>query len=255
MSNAAKSNRIDERGLWVWRPRLRQQARLRLFCFPHAGGTTDIFAGWPELLGIDVEIALVQYPGRGQRICEPAFTDMKLLVDGLEEAIRLYDDLPFAFFGHSMGALVAFELSRRLQKHSLQPKHFFISACPAPQRLESRRLHAMENVDLINYLAAIGGTPPEVLQDRELVEIILPIVRADFQLIERYKFTHSSPLQIPISLCIGESDPKTNVEDIVLWSELFSAGHNARIFPGNHFYLKDTTCSLSYWLSANLGIE
>jgi medium-chain acyl-[acyl-carrier-protein] hydrolase len=240
---------------WIRRPYLRPYAQIRLFCFPHAGGTTDIFSGWAESLGTRVEVALVQLPGRGQRFREPTITDMTPLIDSLKEAILPYDDMPSAFFGHSMGALVAFELSRSLKEHPQQIKHLFLSACPAPQRRPRSQVHKMTDAGLIDYLVTIGGTPAEIFQNHELKEVVLPIVRSDFELIENYQFTDQPPLQVPLSLCMGESDPETNIEDISLWGELFSAGCNTRIFPGNHFYISEQTINLAAWISINLGIR
>jgi medium-chain acyl-[acyl-carrier-protein] hydrolase len=246
---------LGEMTPWIRRPYVRPDAHIRLFCFPHAGGTTDIFSGWAELLGDHVEVALVQLPGRGQRFREPTITDMKLLIDSLKQAILPYDDMPFAFFGHSMGALVAFELSRSLKEHPQQIKHLFLSACPAPQRLPRSQVHKLADAVLIDYLITMGGTPAEILDDHELIKVILPVVRSDFQLVENYQFTNQSPLQIPLSLCMGESDPKTNIEDISLWGGLFSAGYNTRIFPGSHFYIRSQAINLAAWISANLGVR
>ena len=236
---------------WIQRPCVRAHARVRLFCVPHAGGTADLFSGWARVADPAIELALIQLPGRAGRLREPRITSMQGMVDRLGEALAPFLDLPFAFFGHSMGALIAFELARRLEGH--MPERLFLSACPAPQRARrGPRVGAMNDEQLIAFLSALGGTPPAVLKNSELLKLVVPFVRSDFELVEAYEFRPGPRLKTPFSICFGSTDPETEPNDIACWGNLTEAGYEARVFAGNHFFLTTATTELVAWISAAL---
>lgn len=210
-----------------WKPNRR--ANVRLFCFPYAGGGESIFRSWQQSLSDTIEVCAVQLPGRGSRISEPPCTQINELVWATGEAIAPYLDKPFALFGHSMGALIAFEFARHLrEEYSAQPVHLFVSGRPSPQTMSES--FELDQVDT------------ESLEDPELMELMLPILRADLALCESYTFTPQPPFRFPITAFGGLADhgvPRHRLEE---WREHTTGSFVLRLFPGDHFFLD--TCRL-----------
>jgi medium-chain acyl-[acyl-carrier-protein] hydrolase len=230
---------VPARDPWVTRPRPRPHAYLRLLCFPHAGGGASAFRAWPDHLPADVEVCPVQLPGREQRMLEPAIDRMEPLVDALSEAVRPYEDLPLAFYGHSNGALVAFELARRLRREGRHlPVHLFASGRRAPDVPSSRpNVAHLPDDEFLAEMRELGGTPEEVLQHPELLRLLLPLLRADVALNEAYVFTPEAPLECPITAYGGLSDLKASREEVQAWGRHTSAELVTRFFPGDHFFV------------------
>ena len=157
---------------WLSYPKPNPQASIRLFCFPYAGGSAVVFRSWPEALPSNVEVVAVQPPGRGARIMEAPFTSLTPLVEAVAEAMRPQLDKPFAFFGHSLGALISFELTRRLRSLGApQPARLFVSGTGAPQLGQANRpIHALPDSELMEALRNLNGTPAEVLDNAELMQ-------------------------------------------------------------------------------------
>jgi medium-chain acyl-[acyl-carrier-protein] hydrolase len=215
-------------------------ARVRLFCLPYAGGGAAVFRRWPSLVTPDLQIAAIQLPGREHRLAERAFTNIDALVPALIDAIREHLDRPFAIFGHSMGALIAFELTRALRKRGMQqPVRLFLSGHRAPQ-LPDRRppLHALGDAEFLDALRELEGTPDEVLAHEELMAIFAPTLRADFQLCETYGWSEDAPLEIPLSVFGGTDDPDVDRHELDAWSETTSAPSSVRMFEGGHLFLQ-----------------
>lgn len=225
--------------LWIWRPRPNPDALLRLFCFPYAGGGTVIFRTWPDSLPEDVEVCSVRLPRRESRLREPPFDRCAPLVQTLAEAMLPYLNKPFAFFGHSMGALIAFELARYLRgRRNLVPHHLFVSGGRAPQLGFSRaRIHQLPEDEFIQALRRFNGTPDEVLQNEEILGLLLPTLRADFAICEEYIYTPDAPLECPISTYGGQSDPEVREKELRAWREQTCGEFTLQLFPGNHFFL------------------
>ncbi|HEY1379547.1 MAG TPA: thioesterase domain-containing protein, partial [Gemmataceae bacterium] len=170
---------------WLAYVRPRPLASVRLFCFPYAGGGASVFRGWADGLPSAVEVCPVQMPGRETRFREPAFTRLPLLIEALAESLYPHLDRPFAFFGHSLGALVAFELARRLRRDgSPEPQHLFVSGSGAPQARDHSGavIHTRPADEFWQEVGRLNGTPAEVLTDGELRDLLLPTLRADFAL-------------------------------------------------------------------------
>lgn len=167
------------------------QAILRLLCFPYAGGGANIFRTWQDNLPTTVEVCPVQLPGRERRLLEPPFTDLRFLVEAAARALLLYLDRPFAFFGHSMGATISFELARHLrQEKNVKPVHLFVSGRRAPQLPERHAsTYDLPGAEFLEELRRLKGTPKEVLEHPELMELMLPLLRADFELIQTYQYS------------------------------------------------------------------
>lgn len=221
------------------RPRPQPQARMRLFCFPYAGGSASIYHAWPALLPADVELVAVQYPGRATRVHEPPCIRLGDLLDGLETAIPPLLDLPFAFFGHSMGATVAHELTRRLRAAGKPlPRHLFLSGRGAPQLPSTKRpIHALPEEEFLAAMREFNGTPSEILEHKELMELLLPVIRADFEALETWQYLEETLCNVPISAFGGIADNGVPLEHLDAWAACTSARFKRHVFPGDHFFL------------------
>jgi medium-chain acyl-[acyl-carrier-protein] hydrolase len=224
---------------WLTIPRPNPRAALRLFCFPYAGGTAQIYREWPQGLTNNVEVCAVQLPGRGPRMSEPAFTNLFSLADEVAAQLRPHMDRPFAFFGHSMGAAIAFELTHRLrQERRPQPEHLFLSGRRAPQIPPTGPpTYSLQEPEFIEEVRQLKGTPREVLEHPELMELMIPVLRADFELIQTYANTPRPPLDRPFTVFGGLQDYETGREQLEAWREHTSAHFSLRMLPGDHFFL------------------
>lgn len=238
---------------WIARPAPKIAPKVRLLCFHHAGGMADLFYPWVHLLDPSIELAVIKLPGRGSRFAEPPITSMEPLIQELAAAIEPFLQSAFALFGHSMGALIAFEFVRRLERRGLYPERLFLSGCPAPQR-ESRSINksSMNDEQIIALLSDLNGTPPDVLADRDLLEIVLPVLRADFELVGTYSFKPGPRLRTPLSLLFGRRDSETLPIDFKLWCDLTEGRCDCRHFEGDHFFLKTTPQAVTDWIAAVL---
>jgi medium-chain acyl-[acyl-carrier-protein] hydrolase len=226
---------------WVRIVQPRPLAPMRLFCFPYAGGGASVFRAWASELPKDVEVCAIQLPGRENRLLHEPYTDIRAIARALASALVPFLDRPYAFFGHSMGSLVAFELARELRRRSQRgPDHLIASGHRAPQ-LTSRRqpIHDLPQDAFLDALRRLNGTPEEVLRDPELMALVLPTLRGDFGLCERYAYGPDEPLDCPISAFGGLHDPDVGHDDLSGWREQTRAGFAQRMFPGDHFYLRD----------------
>ena len=215
------------------------RAQHRLFCFPYAGGNAQIFRTWADLLPPSVELIAIQAPGKGSRMLEPPCTSVEQLIDQLLTDMQpLLHEKPFSLFGHSNGALVAFELSCVLQERRLPgPQHLFLSASPAPwTRRFERPYSAMDDDEFRGVLQELNGTPPEVLQNRELLDLVLPGLRADFSLAEGYAYSRPYKLSVPTSIYYGEHD---EIEEFQIrsWQEQIAPRARFERIPGGHFFI------------------
>jgi medium-chain acyl-[acyl-carrier-protein] hydrolase len=239
---------------WVNYYKPNPQARLRLFCFPYAGGSASLFRGWAEHLPVKTEVCPVQLPGRESRFKEQAYSALPPLIEELANALNPALDMPFAFFGHSMGALIAFELTRYLaQRTGLHPRHLFISAHRAPQLPDSRpSIYHLADSAFIEELRHLNGTPREVLANEELMELLLPQLRADFTLVETYRYVAQEPLSCPISAFGGWQDTEVKQEEIAAWRVQTANVFSLHMLPGDHFFLHSNRSSLFQVLSQEL---
>ena len=231
---------------WVLRLQPRQAARLRLFCFPYAGGGVASFAQWPRQLPAQIEVYALQAPGRENRLREPPLRRMGPLAERAAAAIEPYADLPFALFGHSLGALVAFEVACRLRAAGRPlPLHLYVSGRQAPHLADSRPpMYVLpEDSFLAELQRRYGGTRLMLLDDREMRRLLLPALRADVEVIETYRYVDQPPLDCSLSAFRGSEDACTR-EGVSAWRMHVTGAFQEWTFPGGHFYLE--TCRQAF---------
>jgi medium-chain acyl-[acyl-carrier-protein] hydrolase len=241
----------------VWLPytQLKPGARLRLFCFPHAGGAASIYRNWADDLPPEIEVCPIQLPGREGRFREAPFTRLAPLVDALTPALLPHLDTPFALFGHSLGALIGFELARRLQRqHGAKPVRLFVSGHNAPQIPDSEPpIHHLPEPQFVDALRQLNGTLEEVLQHAELMELLLPVLRADFTAAETYSYTAGEALECPISVFGGLDDRQTSYEGLEAWRDQTRRECKVHIVPGDHFFLNGSRALLLRAIAQDLA--
>jgi medium-chain acyl-[acyl-carrier-protein] hydrolase len=239
---------------WFSCAKLNRAARLRMFCFPYGGGGSAIYNTWPRSLPAFMEVYSAHLPGHGQRFSEPLITHMATLVEMLTRAIQPYLDKPFVFFGHSMGALISFELARHLRRNQIaEPVYLFVSGLPAPQIPKTTRLvHELTDSELTKELNNLG-TSKDLLESVELMEMVLPIIRADYKLIETYSYKEEPPLTYPIMAFGGTCDNSVSREHLEEWKEQTKAAFGLRMIPGDHFFIHTEESRLLKFLSNELN--
>lgn len=239
---------------WIAYRRPNAQARLRLFCFPYAGGGANIYRGWSGRLPPEVEVCPVQLPGRETRLREPPLRRMPPLITALAQALEPYLDLPFCFFGHSMGAVVSIELARHLRRAQRpQPLQLFVSGRRAPQLPDpDPPKYSLPHEEFIAEIKRLGGTPDEALQAEELMQLLIPVLRADCEVIDEYVYQPEPPLSCPISCYGGLQDDEAPREQLEAWAEQTTARFELALFPGGHFFLNEAQGALLQCLSREL---
>lgn len=214
---------------------------LRLFCFPHAGGSAYAYRNWQRLFPPYVGLCLVHLPGRGTRIAEQPFTRLKPLVQTVAEAIVHEAHRPYVLYGHSLGALISFELTRELRRRRFAPPMWlFLSGCGAPNI--PNREPAIFNLPEETFVAKISkldGTPRQVFDDRELRRLFVPQLRADCEIVDTYEYDTEEPLSCPITLYGGLDDQHVPIDNLHAWKEHTSAGSTVKLFRGGHFFIND----------------
>lgn len=214
--------------------------KLRLFCFAYAGGNAAEFLDWQASLGADIELRGVQLPGRGARWAEAPLETLDPLVETIAGIVRANAALPFAFFGHSFGALLAYEVARHCRDRGWpMPCHLFASACDAPQRFVPQAWRSIDDAELLDILRRLDGTAAALIEHDELMEMMLPMFRADFGLVAGYAHREAAPLDLPITVLAGDADPHVDPTTLLDWGALTHAGCEVRTLPGGHFFQRD----------------
>ncbi|GCE31299.1 thioesterase [Dictyobacter alpinus] len=216
-----------------------------------------MYQSWKRLLPADIDVCPVQLPGRENRMREPAMKSFASLAEALASALSAYLDTPFAFFGHSMGSMVSFELTRFLRRQGMPlPQHLFVSAYRAPQLAIARPwLHTMSEADLVQTLLALEGTSREVLENDELRQFLLPLIRSDFTACETYTYTSEEPLACPIDVFGGQQDRRAPHAVLAAWQEQTSSQFQLHMLPGGHFYLQERPAPLLDILARQLQYQ
>jgi medium-chain acyl-[acyl-carrier-protein] hydrolase len=234
----------------------RAYSRIRLFCLPYAGGSAYIYRGWEKWLPAEIELCAIDLPGRGTRTREPLATRIRSLVEPLGRALEPYLDRPFAFFGHSMGALICFETARHLRAaYAVEPLALFPSGWRAPHLSCGRRDFALPDEEFVSVLRRLDGTPDEILDDPEALAFLLPILKADFELTQTFEYTDGRPLGCSIIAFGGSEDPGTPPDVIRPWMIHATGTFALNIFPGHHFFLHNFGQQLCRTMSDELARE
>lgn len=228
------------RNPWFAYVRPRPKARFRLFCLPYAGGSALIYRYWAEYLPPWIELVPLQLPGRGTRVYEPPFVSMDLLVHSLKATIASALTNRSCFLDTAWELLSVLELAHRLRSEQREPFHLFLSGRAVPQvsRHDSFTFNLPEP-EFLDEIRRLKGTPSEVLAHKELLAFILPILRADFELIQKYAYVPKSMLTCPITVFGGLSDDNVSCEDLWAWRHQSSGSFRMQMFPGDHFFLHD----------------
>jgi medium-chain acyl-[acyl-carrier-protein] hydrolase len=246
---------ISSDAKWIVCQAPNSRAQLRMFCFPYAGGGASVFRNWMSHLPSSVELCSVQFPGREGRFKEPPFTKLAPLVEVMAEAIGPYLDKPFVIFGHSMGAIIAFEFIRLLQRKSgPHPLHFFASGCQAPQTEDDEPVtYNLPENEFLEELRRLNGTGEDIFNHPELVQFLIPLLRADFELVQTYSYVPGPKLECPITALGGLQDVEVPREHLDAWREQTRAAFSLRMLPGDHFFLSSSRLLLLRILSKEIS--
>jgi medium-chain acyl-[acyl-carrier-protein] hydrolase len=225
---------------WITCPAPNPQAAMRLFCLPFAGGGASIYRAWPAALPSWVEVCPVQLPGREERYSEPAHTSVTGVSRALARELTPWLDKPFAIFGHSMGALLAFETARALRHAGARmPAALLAAAYPAPQEAVTRTpIHQLPDRAFIEEMRRMEGTPEAVLANAELMAFMLPVLRADFEACDTYAFVEEQPLEVALAVYGGADDREVDRAGLEAWRHTTRGAFSLRLFPGGHFFVQ-----------------
>jgi len=209
----------------------------RLVCFPHAGGSATYYFPLSRATPPWLDVVAVQYPGRQDRRTEPCVEDLHELADRVFEAVRGWTDLPFALFGHSLGASLGFEVGMRLEKDGRPPLALFASGRRAPSRHRNERVHEQDDAGIIAELKRLAGTDTRMLGEEDVLRMILPSLRGDYKAAETYRGRPGDRLTAPITALTGTDDPQVTLEEANAWAGHTSSAFTLRTYPGGHFFL------------------
>lgn len=213
----------------------------RLLCIPHAGGSPSFFRSWRAALAPEIAVRPVLLPGRESRMEEKPYRDIASLIGPLCAGLEPYLDQPYALFGHSMGAVIAYEVARRFSGGPMRPPVCLLVSGHRTPGLEATRkqLFGLPDDEFVTEVGRLNGIPPEVLAEPELMRLLLPTMKADFELVDTYQPLPGGILQCPVVAYVGTNDPEVATSQILGWRDLTSGEFAIRVFSGDHFYLKD----------------
>jgi medium-chain acyl-[acyl-carrier-protein] hydrolase len=241
--NPPQEDRLATAVASAWLEPIRQSnsSRLSLFCFPYAGGSAAAFRGWHAAAPADVDVWAVQLPGRGKRFRETLLRRMPALVEAAGHAVAPMTTRPFVFYGHSMGAVLSFEIARWLRGRGLPtPERLLVSGRGAPHLpFSSADTYRLPDAEFIAYLRELNGTPTELLEDAEARALLLPVIRADFEAVQTHVFTPGAPLSCPIHVYGGAADVTLETSHLQEWRQHTTAESTCDVFPGDHFFIED----------------
>jgi pyochelin biosynthesis protein PchC len=228
----------EQANLWLRHFHPAPDAPIRLVCFPHAGGSASFYFPLSHELSPSVDVFVVQYPGRQDRRTEPLIASVDGLIQELTPLLERIGDKPTALFGHSMGALVAFEAARQIEGALGQTVLGLVaSGRRAPSVVREDLLDIDDDATLLDEVRRLSGTAHSLLQDDDFVEMILPAIRADYKCVERYRFRAGPKLRCPIAALRGTFDPQVSTQELQAWSEHTDGGCRLYELDGGHFYM------------------
>lgn len=224
---------------WTMAFKPNPQARMRLFCIPYAGAGASVYRDWHTSVRDDVEVVGIQLPGRENRFSEPHLRSIDEIVESLVRVIASLADKPFVLFGHSMGALISFELTRAFQRlRGPAPRHLIVSGTRAPTRRGcDDPIHQLDDDAFLERIQRFNGTPRSLLQDAELMKLFTPLLRADFGVAETYRYEERGPIWCPVTVLGGDEDEGVPLENLKAWSTVCRSSCDQHVFRGDHFFI------------------
>lgn len=228
---------------------------MKLYCIPYAGGGPEAFRGWQEAMGNAVDVRVFDLPGRGERYGDPLIRSMPRLVDELVDQCGDWDGTPYSILGYSFGAVVGYSLTLALETLGRGPCRLFVGGARAPFLPPNRPpFHTLPDDALIKTLREMGGTPNEILENHEIMAFFLPIIRADFEVLETYD-ARRQKVRCPLSIFGGDLDPFVSHSDLSPWSTLTVSDADQQVFPGGHFILQSQRSAICRAVRSRLVLE
>ncbi|MFC7896653.1 thioesterase II family protein [Streptomyces sp. NPDC057381] len=243
----------EQFGTWVRRFHPAPDSGVRLVCLPHAGGSASFYFALSRALTPAIDLLAVQYPGRQDRRHEPNIGSLPELADRIFETVGHLDDRPLALFGHSMGAVLAFEVALRMRDAGLPtPVRLFASGRRAPSRDRDERLHLGSDAQLLAEVRRLGGPHAALLAEPDVRDMIMPSIRSDYRAVENYRWAPGPSLDCPVTVLTGDSDPRVSLDEAQAWQEHTTGATEVEVFPGGHFFLLDHNARLARLLTDRL---
>ncbi|MEV7425647.1 MULTISPECIES: thioesterase II family protein [unclassified Streptomyces] len=241
--------------LWVRRYHPAPDSTVRLVCFPHAGGSASFFHPVSATFSPGADVIALQYPGRQDRRLEPCVTDLGTLADLITDQLLALDEKPTVFFGHSMGAVLAFETAWRLEQKGsgTAPRAVLASGRRAPSTRRPESVHQRDDDGIIAELKLLNGTDAGVLADEEILRMALPAIRGDYEAIESYRCDEQRRLNAPITVLTGDADPRTTLDEAAAWERHTEGAFRIQVYPGGHFFLTGNIAAVNAEISSELG--
>lgn len=227
--------------------------RQRLVCFPYAGGVAKYFRAYARSLSTCARILAVQYPGRQERLHEPAIDDLDELTRLVADALLPLADRPLTFFGHSMGAALAFEVARKFEAKGIVLNGLFVSGRRAPSRHRNERTHRLPDTMLLGSVRQLAGVNAQLPGFDSFARKALPLIRADYRAAENYRYVPGPPLSCPVVALTGDADPLAGVEDVAVWGEHTTGPFELKVFGGGHFFLDEHRVAVAEALATHLS--
>ena len=243
---------------WIFRPNNKSNAKIRLFCFPYAGSSALItYKFLIDALPYEIEVCPVEFPGRGTRISENLIDNLNEVISNISEEFTEFLDKPFIFFGHSMGALIAYELAHLLSdKYGRIPNKLYLSAHTAPNvNRKGQIIYLLEKKEFLEKLIQMKGISEEILLHQELLDMVLPIIKNDYKLCETYSYISKKKMDIPFHIFGGKYDEDISVENLRQWQNLTNGDFDLTLIDGDHFYLTKNKEEFLGILNSNLKID
>lgn len=244
---------MNDTDTWIRRFFPSDEAAVQLICLPHAGGSAPFYRPVAQALSPQIDVLAVQYPGRQDRRHEPMLATIEELADGVSSAVRKAVNRPYALFGHSMGATLAFEVARRLEEAGSRPLRIFASGRRAPSTRRDEQVHKRDDDGLIEELRSLSGTDQQIFGDEELLRMVLPAIRNDYRAAETYTCEPGVRVQAPVTALVGEADQKASRDEVEAWRDHTEGEFDLRTYPGGHFYLLDHAADVLRVIGDRLG--
>ena len=247
MINSDQSAKKDSSAWLLSCSKQTPEPKLRLICFPFAGGNANTYRSWSKQLPDDIELLAIQLPGRGARFNEDCISDLPELIEQLIPVIKSLTQIPYVFFGHSMGAIIAYELCDALHKHNEKlPDLLMLSACSAPHcKQQTKALHSLPSLEFWEEVQTINGTPREILDNHELLALLEPSLRADFKIVYDWRQSHfqtqPSTLPVPMEILGGKEDGSVSLKQLEGWKSYSEHKAHVHLFDGDHFFINQAT--------------